>query len=82
MSTLLNSSANLRAELHFFRLHKLFPDRIKEVLMQRRVETDDDLVCVIFKNGHKVVRPEEETTSDEFMALCGMLYDLPNGSDA
>jgi len=76
----------LRGELHLFRMEQLFPGRIAKCEVIQHLDTLSFSIAVHFKNGHKVVREEENTVSTEFIALCGMVYDLPeyrgDGADA
>lgn len=62
---------NLRGELFFFKLHQHFPHRIDKVLCDR-----DGRVHVKFKNGRELSVDEQELDSIEFLATCGMVYDL------
>ncbi len=62
---------NLRGELFFFKLHKHFPDRIKEVKCNSA-----GLVTVRFNNGRELSVDEGALDSTEFLATCGMVYDL------
>jgi hypothetical protein len=62
---------NLRGELFFFKLHKHFPNWIAKVRCDR-----DGRVHVKFKNGRELSVDEQELDSLEFLATCGMVYDL------
>lgn len=62
---------NLRGELFFFKLHRHFPNRIERVHC-----TKDARVTVVFKNGRELVVDEANLDSTEFLATCGMVYDL------
>jgi len=62
---------NLRGELFFFRLHRHFPDRIKEVKC-----SGSGMVTVRFNNGRELSVDESALDSTEFLATCGMVYDL------
>lgn len=64
-------SINLRGELFFMKLHKHFPNRIDKVLCDR-----SGRVRVIFKNGRELSTSEQDLDSVEFLATCGMVYDL------
>ena len=64
-------SINLRGELFFMKLHRHFPDRIDKVLCDR-----DGRVTVHFKNGRELSTSEQNLDSVEFLATCGMVYDL------
>mgnify|MGYP001497374753 CR=1 FL=1 len=62
---------SLRGELFFFRLAKHFPKHLK------KVECDGNgHLEVEFKNGRRVQVPETEIDDTEFLAKCGMIYDL------
>lgn len=62
---------NLRGELFYFKLHKHFPNRIEKVDCTR-----DGTVTVRFKNGRTLSTNEVDLDSTEFLATCGMIYDL------
>ena len=62
---------NLRGELFFFKLHRHFPDRIKEVKCNAA-----GMVTVRFTNGRELSVDESALDSTEFLATCGMVYDL------
>lgn len=64
-------SINLRGELFFFKLHKHFPNYVERVLCSR-----DGTVTVYFKNGRILSVSEQDLDSTEFLATCGMVYDL------
>lgn len=64
-------SINLRGELFFMKLHKHFPNRVEKVLCDR-----SGRVKVIFKNGRELTTSEQDLDSVEFLATCGMVYDL------
>jgi hypothetical protein len=76
-TAVLRGQLSARTELHHFRLNQHFPKHIREVQLERNMEKNQLMICVTFVNGHKVSRPEAEATSKDFLALCGMLYDLP-----
>lgn len=72
----LHSQLQTRAEVHHFRLNQHFPKRVQKC----ELEMGDDarpMLRVFFTNGHVVEKPEAESKSADFLALCGMLYDLP-----
>ena len=62
---------NLRGELFFFKLHKHFPNRIEKVRCEQ-----SGRVHVLFKNGRELSVDEQNLDSVEFLATCGMVYDL------
>lgn len=62
---------NLRGELFFFKLHKHFPNRIDKVRCDGHGH-----ITVTFKNGRELVTDEQDIDSIEFLATCGMVYDL------
>jgi hypothetical protein len=62
---------NLRGELFYFKLHRHFPNRIEDVKCRA-----DRTVTVTFKNGRSLTVDEAEISSTEFLATCGMIYDL------
>lgn len=62
---------SLRGELFFFRLAKHFPKHLKKVKCDGQ-----GAVEVEFKNGHTLTIPEEQVDSPDFLAKCGMIYDL------
>ena len=68
---------DLVAQMHHAWLDRQFPNSIKEVRMERNLETDTKMICVIFKNGHKAIGPESDVKKDIFLARCAMIYDLP-----
>ena len=76
-TAVLRGNMSARSELHHFRLNQHFPNRIREVQLERSIAEDQLYIIVIFENGHKVRKPENQATSADFLALCGMLYDLP-----
>jgi hypothetical protein len=62
---------NLRGELFYFKLHRHFPNRIENVRCSK-----DGRVTVVFKNGRSLSTDEADLDSTEFLATCGMIYDL------
>lgn len=62
---------NLRGELFYFKLHRHFPNRIENVQCTR-----EGRVTVRFKNGRTLSTDEADLDSTEFLATCGMVYDL------
>jgi len=64
-------SINLRGELFFFKLHKHFPNRIEKVRCEQNGQ-----VHVMFKNGRELSVDAQNLDSVEFLATCGMVYDL------
>jgi hypothetical protein len=62
---------SLRGELFYFKLHKHFPNRIEDVKCRA-----DRTVTVTFRNGRSLTVDEAELDSTEFLATCGMIYDL------
>jgi len=62
---------NLRGELFYFKLHRHFPNRIENVRCSK-----DGRVTVTFKNGRVLSTNEADLDSTEFLATCGMVYDL------
>lgn len=73
----LKGSLSARSELHHYRLNRHFPKRIREVVIEMHPETHTASVVVHFTNGHTLKRKESEVMSQEFLALCAMIYDLP-----
>ncbi len=65
------SSLDIRGELFFFKIHKHFPNRVSEVRHR-----NDGLLTVKFKNGRELTVGEDKIESTEFLATCGMIYDL------
>lgn len=63
--------AALRGELFYFKLHRHFPNRIEKVNCTR-----DGTITVTFKNGRTLSTNEVDLDSTEFLATCGMIYDL------
>lgn len=61
----------IRGELYFFKLHKYFPKKLKQVRSHR-----DGKVTVEFKNGRTVEGHEAQLDDKEFLAACVMVYDL------
>ena len=62
---------SLRGELFFFRLAKHFPKHLK------KIECDGaGGLKVEFKNGRLLHCPETDIETTEFLAKCGMIYDL------
>lgn len=62
---------SLRGELFFFKLHVHFPKHVK------KVECDGKGgLRVEFKNGQCIDTPETDIENPEFLAKCGMIYDL------
>lgn len=62
---------SLRGELFFFRLAKHFPNHLHKVECDGKGGID-----VQFKNGQHIQAPETDVENSEFLAKCGMLYDL------
>lgn len=65
------TNLSLRGELFFFKLAKHFPRHLKEV----KCDGNGNLT-VFFKNGHRIDTPETAIESPDFLAKCGMIYDL------
>ena len=62
---------SLRGELFFFKLAKHFPKHVK------KVECDGQgNLRVEFVNGQSLSTPESDVESTDFLAKCGMIYDL------
>jgi len=62
---------NLRAELYHLRLHRQFPRHLAKVTAE-----ENGVWRVMFKNGRSVCTSEDKLASTEFLATCGMIYDL------
>lgn len=62
---------SLRGELFFFRLAKHFPKHIKKVECDGSGGLD-----IEFKNGRRLHAAETEIDNTEFLAKCGMVFDL------
>lgn len=62
---------SLRGELFFFRLAKHFPRHLKKVDCDGKGSLE-----VEFKNGQRIQAAETEVENAEFLAKCGMIYDL------
>ncbi len=73
----LEAQLTIRASLHHFRLNQHFPSRIAKCELEVDMEQARTILIVHFVNGHVVKKPEKDSQSSEFLALCGMLYDLP-----
>jgi len=65
------TNLSLRGELFFFKMAKHFPRHLKEV----KCDGNGNLT-VFFKNGHHIDTPETAIESPDFLAKCGMIYDL------
>jgi len=65
------TNLSLRGELFFFKLAKHFPRHLKEV----KCDGNGGLT-VVFKNGHTIDSPEVSIETPDFLAKCGMIYDL------
>lgn len=65
------TNLSLRGELFFFKLAKHFPRHLKEVKCNNA-----GTLTVVFKNGHTIDTPEVHVESPDFLAKCGMIYDL------
>jgi hypothetical protein len=65
------TNLSLRGELFFFKLAKHFPRHLKEVKCDNA-----GTLTVVFKNGHTIDTPEVLVESKDFLAKCGMIYDL------
>ncbi len=76
-TAVLRGNLSARTELHHFRLNQHFPKHVREVQLERNECEARLYIIVHFKNGHRVKKPESEAMSKDFLALCGMLYDLP-----
>lgn len=76
-TAVLRGNLSARSELHHFRLNQHFPKRIREVKLVKEIPEDQLYIIVVFNNGHIVRKPEVEAQGKDFLALCGMLYDLP-----
>lgn len=73
----LRGNISARTQLHLHRLNQHFPKRVRDVQLERSEAIAEYIVIVQFHNGHVVRRPESEVQTKDFLALCGMLYDLP-----
>lgn len=72
----MRSNLSLRGEMHHYMLSKHFPKKLAKVDVQ--MEGSEPVVKVAFTNGHEVATPEATVLSDEFLALCVMMHDLPS----
>ncbi len=61
----------IRGELFFFKLHKHFPKKLKQVHTLR-----EGKIVVEFKNGRTVESHESRLDDREFLAECVMVHDL------
>lgn len=73
----LEGQMTIRASLHHYRLNQHFPNRIAKCELEMDQQNARAVLIVRFVNGHVVTKPEKDSQSSEFLALCGMLYDLP-----
>lgn len=64
-------SISLRGELFFFRFAKHFPNHLQRVKCDGKGNLE-----VEFKNGRRLQGPESCVDNPEFLAQCGMIYDL------
>ena len=58
-------------------LNKRLNGQVRRVEVGYSYERNEKLVAVLFINNHLIVRPYDEVLTDEFIATCMMLYDLP-----
>lgn len=77
VSAAMRNNISILGQMHYVRLHKLFPNSIKDVQIQYKPETHEKIVQVLFKNGHRAEATEHESKGELFIAKCSMLYDLP-----
>lgn len=61
-------------------LDKKMPKYVQDVQCRYNVQKLEREFVVIFKNGHELVAEEREVKTDEFLARCLMVYDLPERS--
>lgn len=64
-------SISLRGELFFFRLAQHFPNHLEKVTCDGKGNLE-----IRFKNGRLLQGPESCIDNSEFLAQCGMIYDL------
>lgn len=62
---------SIKGELYYFKLHKHFPNALDKVSCGK-----DGRVTVVFNNGRVLTTEEAKVDSTEFLATCGMVYDL------
>lgn len=77
VSAVMRNNLSILGQLHYVRLHKLFPHAIRDVQVEYDATQDLKVVKVLFKNGHIAEAPEHESKTDLFIARCSMLFDLP-----
>lgn len=65
------ANLDVRGELFFFKIAKHFPKHLGRVTCN-----GDGFLTIVFKNGHQITGREDEVDSSEFIARCGMIYDL------
>lgn len=68
----------LRSHIIHYQLDKLFPRSIKRIDIERRDVDFDVHIAVVFNNNHVAHTTAEKIMSGEFIALCSMLYQLPD----
>lgn len=78
ISKAMRDHLNVVSQMHLLKLDKHFPNSIKEVNMSYDVQRAARKLHVVFKNGHVAECYEHEAKTDDFMARCTMLYDLPS----
>lgn len=62
----------MRTELYFMLLSRHFPGYIAAV----EIDNLSGTAKVTFKNNRELATPVENVLSDDFVAMCAMVYDL------
>lgn len=68
---------NIVSQMHYARLDAQFPNSIRDVCLEYDMARAVRKVAVRFKNGHIAECDEAQIKTEEFLARCMMLYDLP-----
>lgn len=77
ISKAMRDHLNIVSQMHLARLEQMFPRAIKDVELGYDVTRGVKTLVVKFKNGHEADCDEGQAKSQEFLAKCTMLYDLP-----
>lgn len=77
INLVMQGNLSLVGQMHFVRLHKVFPNSIRDVTVVYNADKHEKIIHVEFKNGHVAEAPEAEAKTDLFIARCSMLFDLP-----
>lgn len=68
----------IRTEIYMFRLQKRLSNSLKDLSISFNESMPYEAhITVTFKNGHKLTTTEGALNSDQFLAACYMVYDLP-----